>query len=266
MAATNCLNFGNPERPETMWEFARAVEGLGDGCRALEVPITGGNVSLYNETAGRAILPTPVVGVVGILDAADHALGGVFRRPGAVIVLLGAPGAPTLGGSEYLKRIRGWTRGTPPAIDLAAEKALQRLVTALAADGLLDSAHDCAEGGLAVTLAECCFDNGGIGADIAIPRLAGDDPLAQATALFGEAASLIVASVVERDADAVLGRARAAAVPAHVLGHTGGPRLRIADGDAALVDLPLAHAERAWATGLSRHWEFPRHELGTSRV
>ena len=255
VAATNCLNFGNPERPEIMWEFARAVEGLGDGCRALEVPITGGNVSLYNETEGRAILPTPVVGVVGVLDDADRVLGGVFRRAGAVIVLLGAADGATLGGSEYLQRIHGWTRGTPPAVDLAAEKALQRLVTDLAAEGRLDSAHDCAEGGLAVTLAECCFESGGIGAEIELPRPAGDDPLARATALFGESASLVIASAGEGDADAVLARARAAGVPARAVGHTGGSRLRIADGGAALVDLPLAEAERAWATGLSRHWE-----------
>ena len=255
VAATNCLNFGNPERPDIMWEFARAVEGLGDACRALEVPITGGNVSLYNETEGRAILPTPVVGVVGVLDDADRVLGGVFRRPGAVIVLLGAPGVPTLGGSEYLKRIHGWTRGTPPEIDLTAERALQRLVTALAADGLLDSAHDCAEGGLAVTLAECCFASGGIGAEITLPRPAGSDPAARTTALFGEAASLIIASVAERDADPVLARARVAGVPAQVLGRTGGPRLHIEDGGETLVDVPLSEAERAWATGLSRHWE-----------
>ena len=254
VAATNCLNFGNPERPEIMWEFARAVAGLGDACRALEVPITGGNVSLYNETAGQAILPTPVVGVVGILDA-DRVLGGVFRRPGAVIVLLGAPDGATLGGSEYLKRIHGWTRGTPPAIDLGAEKALQGLVAALAADGRLDSAHDCAEGGLAVTLAECCFGGGGIGAAIALPAPAGEDRVAQATALFGEAATQVVVSTSEDDADEVFARARAAAVPAHVLGRTGGSRLRIADGGAALVDLPLAEAERAWSTGLSHHWE-----------
>ena len=255
VAATNCLNFGNPERPEIMWEFARAVAGLGDACRALDVPITGGNVSLYNETAGRAILPTPVVGVVGILDDADRVLGGVFRRPGAVIVLLGAPGGATLGGSEYLRRIHGWTRGTPPAIDLAAEKALQGLVAALAADGRLDSAHDCAEGGLAVTLAECCFASGGIGAAIALPAPAGEDRVAQATALFGEAATQIVVSTTEDNADEVLARARAAAVPARVLGRTGGSRLRIADGGAALVDLPLAEAEHAWSTGLSHHWE-----------
>ena len=257
VATTNCLNFGNPERPEIMWEFARAVAGLGDACRALEVPITGGNVSLYNETAGQSILPTPVVGVVGIIDDADRVLEGVFRQPGAAIVLLGAPGAPTLGGSEYLKRIHGVTGGTPPAIDLAAEKALQRLVVGLAADGLLDSAHDCAEGGLAVTLAECCFDSGGIGAEITLPRPAGAGAAEQATALFGEAASLIVASVAAGNAGAVLARARAAGVPVQAIGRTGGSRLRIADDAAVLVDLPLDEAEHAWATGLARHWESP---------
>src|SRR5262249_22563181 len=117
LGATNCLNFGNPERPAIMWHIARAVEGIGAACRALGVPITGGNVSLYNETDGSAIYPTPIVGVVGLLEHADRVVSQPFKESGDLILLLGADGAGELGGSEYLKALRGLVRGVPPAID-----------------------------------------------------------------------------------------------------------------------------------------------------
>ncbi len=258
VAATNCLNFGNPERPDIMWQFARAVEGIGAACRALDVPITGGNVSLYNETDGQPIHPTPVLGVVGIVENADRVLGRVVQRSGAVVMLLGDAAGGELGGSEYLKVITGLVRGTPPAIDLPAERALQRLVADLAAEGLLESAHDCAEGGLAVTVAECCFDSGGIGAELTLPPTppgAATDALAATTALFGEAPTRVVVSVAERHVDTICARAATAAVPARVLGRTGGARLRLLVADDVVIDLPLAEAEHAWATGLSRYFE-----------
>ena len=258
VAATNCLNFGNPERPDIMWQFARAVEGIGAACRALDVPITGGNVSLYNETAGQPIHPTPVLGVVGIVENAERVLGRVVQRSGAVVMLLGDAAGGELGGSEYLKVITGLVRGTPPAIDLVAERALQRLVADLAAEGLLESAHDCAEGGLAVTVAECCFDSGGIGAELTLPPTppgAATDALAATTALFGEAPTRVVVSVAERHVDTVRARAATAAVPARVLGRTGGSRLRLLVADEVVIDLPLAEAEHVWATGLSRYFE-----------
>ena len=160
LGATNCLNFGNPERPAIMWQFARAVEGIGAACRALDVPITGGNVSLYNETDGRAIYPTPVIGIVGLLEHADRVVSRAFRNTGDAVILLGE-GHGELGGSEYLKVVYDLVRGVPPAIDLAAERALQLLLVALADARLIRSAHDCSDGGLAVTVAECCFDTGG---------------------------------------------------------------------------------------------------------
>ena len=255
VGATNCLNFGNPERPEIMWQLARAVAGIGDACRALGIPITGGNVSLYNETDGQAILPTPVLGVVGIVDQAERRVGRSFRAADDVILLLGPPGG-TLGGSEYLKVVHGIVRGAPPAIDLADERALQQLIALLAAGSLLRSAHDCSDGGLAVTLAECAFDSGGIGCDVTLPAAAAGAGGLTA-ALFGEAASQIVVSAREADADRVAATAAAAGVPARVLGRTGGERLRFAIEGApdAPVDAPLAEAERAWSTGLSRHFE-----------
>ena len=254
IGATNCLNFGNPERPEIMWQFARAVAGIGDACRALDIPITGGNVSLYNETDGQAILPTPVLGVVGIIEDARRVVGRTFRGPGDVVMLLGAPGG-ALGGSEYLKVMHGLVRGVPPELDLEAERAVQQLVVELVAAGRLLSAHDCSDGGLAVALAECAFGSGGTGFDVAVPGSgSGDGP---AVALYGESASQVVVSMRETDADAVLARAAAAGVPAQVLGRTGGARLRFAfDGEQA-VDVGLAEAEQRWATGLSRYFEAP---------
>ena len=254
IGATNCLNFGNPERPEIMWQFARAVAGIGDACRALDIPITGGNVSLYNETDGQAILPTPVLGVVGIIEDAHRVVGCTFREAGAVILLLGAPGG-ALGGSEYLQVMHGLVRGVPPDLDLEAERALQQLVADLAEAGPLGSAHDCSDGGLAVALAECAFGSGGVGFDAAVPGPSRGGGLA--AALYGESASQIVVSVRETDADTVLDRAAAAGVPALVLGRTGGDRLRFTcDGEPA-VDVGLAEAEQRWATGLSRYFEAP---------
>jgi phosphoribosylformylglycinamidine (FGAM) synthase-like enzyme len=158
IGATNCLNFANPQRPEIMWQFARAVQGMGDACRTLEIPITGGNVSLYNETDGTGVLPTPVLGVVGLMDDASKVVGRVFRASGDAVVLLG-DSRDELGGSEYLKTVHRLIRGVPPSLDLAREAALQRVLVEGAAQGIIRSAHDCAEGGLAITVAESCFDS-----------------------------------------------------------------------------------------------------------
>src|SRR5688572_27424494 len=170
IGATNCLNFGNPEKPEVMWQFVRAVEGMGEACRALDVPITGGNVSLYNETDGRAVLPTPVIGVVGLIDDAERVARRTFQAAGDAVVLLGESRAE-LGGSEYLKSVHGMVRGVPPTLDLAREAALQRLLVESIAAGVISSAHDCAEGGFAVALAECCFDTG-FGVSVDVPGVA----------------------------------------------------------------------------------------------
>ncbi|MDP2052096.1 MAG: AIR synthase related protein, partial [Acidobacteriota bacterium] len=175
IGGTNNLNFGNPERPEIMWQLGEAVRGIGEACRALGIPITGGNVSLYNETEGRAIYPTPVLGVVGLLEDAAKTTTRAFKREGAAVVLLG-DNLGELGGSEYLATMHGTVAGMPPALDLAREAALQKLIVTLIRGGLVDSAHDCSEGGVAVTLAECTFNSGGIGvtADVAKVRLKPD--------------------------------------------------------------------------------------------
>ena len=247
IGATNCLNFGNPERPEIMWQFAEAVAGIGEACRALGIPITGGNVSLYNETDGRAVLPTPVIGVVGLIDDAARVLTRVFPDAGLDVVLLGE-NAGELGGSAYLKVMHGLLRGEAPQIDLAAESAVQRLIVDLARQGVLRSAHDCSEGGLAVTLAECCFDAGGLGASITIGHAASDDLIDDAAAtLFGETPSRILVSVAPEETERVLAAALAAGVPAVRVGRTGGEAIQVAVGGQMLIDCSVAAAEARWS-------------------
>ncbi|OLC45018.1 MAG: phosphoribosylformylglycinamidine synthase II [Acidobacteria bacterium 13_1_40CM_65_14] len=255
LGATNCLNFGNPERPAIMWQFAKTVEGIGAACRALDVPITGGNVSLYNETDGKAIYPTPVIGVVGLLEHADRVVSRRFHRSGDAIILLGE-GHGELGGSEYLKVVHDLVRGGPPSIDLDAERALQDLLVTLATERLIHSAHDCSDGGLAVTLAECCFDTEGMGADVSIPgvEITRDPALNTAAALFGESASRVLVSVVPESATAVLERAAAANVPARMIGQTGGNLLRIAVAGQMAVDLSIHEAERVWNAAIERYF------------
>jgi phosphoribosylformylglycinamidine synthase len=250
IGATNCLNFGNPERPETMWDFAEAVAGIGEACRALDVPITGGNVSLYNETDGSPILPTPVIGVVGVIDDVRSTRARVFPAADLQIVLLGE-GLGELGGSEYLKTIHGLVRGRPPYLDLARERALQRLIGELAARDLTRSAHDCAEGGIAVTLAECCFESGGIGAEVSMPAASSDGGVDRlAAALFGESASRVLVSVNGPQCAEVLALAAAAGVPALRIGRTGGDRIRVDVDGRRAIDCALAEAETRWATAL----------------
>jgi phosphoribosylformylglycinamidine synthase len=253
VGATNCLNFGNPERPPIMWQFARAVEGIAEACRALNVPITGGNVSLYNETDGKAIFPTPVIGVVGVLERADCAVARRFQSSGDVIVLLGE-GRGELGGSEYLATVHDLVRGMPPKLNLEVEKALQRLMVDLAAERLIRSAHDCSDGGLAVTLAECCFDTGGAGAEVSVDALniGRDSRLNDAVALFGESASRIVVSVSPDNVTEILQRAALAGVLARVIGETGGNRLRIAVAGRVIIDVSVDEAERIWSTSIER--------------
>jgi phosphoribosylformylglycinamidine synthase len=253
LGATNCLNFGNPERPAIMWQFAKAVEGIGAACRALGVPITGGNVSLYNETDGRAIYPTPVIGVVGLLEHADRLLTRRFQGSGDVIMLLGE-GHGELGGSEHLKLAFGLVQGTPPALNLKGERALQDLLVTLADERLVRSAHDCSDGGLAVTLAECCFDTAGAGAEVSIEGIDVADAyfVNLSAALFGESASRVVVSAAPNNVTEVLQRAAALRVPARVIGETGGNRLRIAVGGTGVVDLSVDDAERVWSGAIEQ--------------
>jgi phosphoribosylformylglycinamidine synthase len=247
LAVTNCLNFGNPERPEIMWQFAEAVRGMAEACRAFGTPVTGGNVSLYNETLGTAILPTPIIGMVGLLDDIRHATTQWFKAAGDVVLLLGET-RDELGGSEYLKVIHGLETGRPPRLDLGRERAVQAVCLEAIRCGVARSAHDCADGGLAVALAECCMTGPGqpLGADLELP---GD--LRPDATLFAESASRIVLSVRPRDVARVERIAQEHAVSCRRLGEVGGAVLTLR-GSGFSVALPVAAIREAWSTGLSR--------------
>jgi phosphoribosylformylglycinamidine synthase len=248
IGATNCLNFGNPERPEIMWQFGEAVEGLAEACRALDVPITGGNVSLYNETDGQAIYPTPIIGVVGLIENASNVVARAFRQAGDEIVLLG-DNLGELGGSEYLARIHGLVRGAPPQLDLDRERALISLLTRASASGLLHSAHDCSDGGLAVTLAECAFDTSGIGLSVDLPGTLG-----AVKALFGESASRAVVSVAPDRVSTLLALAADLGVPATRVGRTGGSRITIQIDGRPELDCQVADAEEIWGNAVGKYF------------
>ncbi|HJS59987.1 MAG TPA: phosphoribosylformylglycinamidine synthase subunit PurL [Vicinamibacteria bacterium] len=245
IGATNCLNFGNPEKPEVMGQLVAAIRGMGDACRALGVPITGGNVSLYNETDGRAIYPTPTMGVVGLLEDASRALTSWFKRPGDAVYLLGVTG-DDLGGSEYLKTIHGRVAGRPPMLDLGAERRLHLFMADAADAGLLASAHDPSDGGLAVALAECCFvrEDVGLGAILDLPAGLGPDVL-----LFSESPSRII--VTTRDSAGLDGLVARHGVPCVGLGLVGGDRLTLRQSGSVLVDVEVARLNEAW-TSLER--------------
>ncbi len=253
IGATNCLNFGNPERPEIMWQFAEAIAGIAEACRALEIPITGGNVSLYNETDGNAIYPTPVIGVVGLIEDSSRILARTFRNAHCDILLLGR-GSAELGASEYLKRVHGLVAGEPPRLDLSAERSLLALLSRAAAAGLLQSAHDCSDGGIAVALAECTFDTAGIGLNVDLPpeNPADVNALQLIGTLFGESATRVVVSVRSEDRAAVLELAADAGVPAQFIGRTGGNRIMMSVSGVTAIDCSVAEAEAIWAESLTQ--------------
>jgi phosphoribosylformylglycinamidine synthase II len=268
IAATNCLNFGSPEKPDVMWQFSEAIDGLTVACNELGTPITGGNVSFYNETLGKSIYPTPVIGILGILDDASRVLKSAFRAEGDVIVLLdglaaGASPAPTgevareFSSSEYSKTIAGIVSGDPPAIDLAAEKRLIDCLVALASDASLQSAHDISDGGIAVTLAESCFAAFPVGARHAVPVLGADVNLdtdgPSEHALFNERGARCVVSVSPTKLAAVLVTARQYGVGAREIGKVHlGSALRIEYKGSVVVDSPLDSLRDVWANSLER--------------
>jgi phosphoribosylformylglycinamidine synthase II len=231
LAITNCLNFGSPERPEVMWAFAETVRGIGDACRALETPVTGGNVSFYNESGESSVYPTPIVGMVGLLEDYRLLVGPGFSSSGLSIYLLGRT-LPELGGSEYAETVLGKVSGRPPALDLEAEGRLQRFLHECARQDLLASAHDLSEGGLGVGLAESAIA-GGVG--FTVTMRPGD--LGPHVSLFSESASrAVITSRPGREAD-VEQMASVHQVPIDRLGLTGGSRLDFADlFDVALSD------------------------------
>ena len=246
MATTNCLNFGNPERPEIMWQFAESVAGLGEACAALEVPVTGGNVSFYNETQmdpaapPQAIHPTPVVGIVGLLEEATNAVGLAFANEGDLVFALGAPTAEGLAGSELQRFLDAPLGGRLARVDLEQEAALGEVLIQCALEGLLHSAHDVAAGGLLVTLAECA-----VAGDVGVTfTLEGDVPSVQA--LFSEAPGRVVVTVPSTNVAAFARICADGGVPIRDAGTVGGERFVI-EGH---VDLPIDDVRQALEGGL----------------
>ncbi len=237
VAVTNCLNFGSPEDPAVMWQLAEAVRGLADGCKSLGIPVTGGNVSLYNQTGTTAIQPTPVIGVLGVHDDVRQRLAAGFAADGAELVLLGRT-SPEFGGSAWAGVVHQHLGGLPPAVDLDAERQLAILVTAAAAAGLLASAHDLSDGGLATALAEACL-HGGRGCAVALP---GD----LFTALFSESAARALVSVVPGREREFAELAAEHGVPATVLGVTTGDTLTV----EGAFGIPLPELEQVWTATL----------------
>jgi len=218
LAITNCLNFGNPEKPEIFWQFKKAVEGLSRGCVELGTPVVGGNVSFYNESFGEAIYPTPIVGMVGLMENFENRLLSSFLGEGLIIVLLGAT-RNEIGGSEYLKVIHGKVAGKPPVLDWDAERALIRVLVRAANDGIINSAHDLSEGGLGIALAEACV-LGGTGAEIELPK-----EFSPCIELFSESQSRAIVTVKPGMLKTLEDLASENELPIRVLGKTGGKSL-----------------------------------------
>jgi phosphoribosylformylglycinamidine synthase II len=241
IGVTNCLNFGNPEKPEIMGQFEQVIDGLAEGCRTFNIPVTGGNVSFYNETEGSPIHPTPVLGIVGLIEDIRKAVSPGFKAAGDIILLLGET-REELGGSEYARLIHGVETGPPPRIDLGLEKRVQELCLAAIEAGLLRSAHDLSEGGLAVTLAECAF-HGRRKVGCVVET---DDDVRPDAVLFGETQSRILVTCRSSNLDKLLALAWKTGVRAAVIGRAGGSEIIIRHRGRELVRVAVAGARGVW--------------------
>ena len=251
LAITDGLNFGNPMKPENYWQFEKCIEGLSEACRALNTPVISGNVSFYNESPKGAIDPTPIVGMVGVINDAEKCVTQWFKDEGDVIVLLGENKAD-LSGSEYLYIVHGQKKGNP-AIDIKKEKALQEATLDAIASGIIKSAHDCSEGGLAVTLAESCISNSekmlGANVNVEVPENSSGrtDEI-----LFGEAASRIVVSLSKENLTSLKDIAGRHSVSCAVLGNVGGNRLAVKKAEEKVLDVSVDKLSDTWRNAIPR--------------
>jgi phosphoribosylformylglycinamidine synthase II len=274
VAATNCLNFGNPEKPPIMWQLSQVIDGITEACTTLETPITGGNVSLYNETLGEGIYPTPVIGIVGILQNVDDAMTFHFREAGREVFLLsGAPlhGAhessnaeAEFGSSEYAKDVIGQIWGVPPALDLKKEAALQKCLRELIQEHAIESAHDCSDGGLSVALAEACFVKPKAG--VVAPYVGAEVDLNSngvftEAILFGETASRVLISCDQKKAEIIQQIAVRWGIQADRIGRTVPEKLEIRIDGKTAVSAKVSDLRQVWDTALTRalHTESPEH-------
>ncbi|MCH7950293.1 MAG: phosphoribosylformylglycinamidine synthase subunit PurL [Candidatus Dadabacteria bacterium] len=240
LAITDCLNFGSPEKPEVMWQFEQAIGGMSEACSKLNTPVVSGNVSFYNETEGTAIYPTPTVGMVGLIEDMDKHMTQWFKDEGDIIVLLGET-KEEFGGSEYLKQIHGKVCGIPPSLDLDKELKLIRTLLQGSQEGIIKSAHDISEGGLALAISESCFiPSGSKGVEIIIPQLIRDDAL-----LFSESQARAIISLDGQNIAKIKELTKRCGVPMKIIGSVNGTRLFIED----LIDIPISKAYSKWALG-----------------
>ena len=254
LAVTDCLNFGNPDRPEVYWQLEEAVAGIAAACRAFDLPVVSGNVSLYNESDnGGSIYPTPIIGMVGLAEDYSRRVDAAFKDEGDFVLLVGATG-DDLGGSEFMKVIHGYVGGEPPRIDLSAEKAVRTFVLDAIGAGLLRSAHDCAEGGMLVALAECCLlGNRGV----RCPEVRGDEGLSLEAAFYAESQGRFVISAGSRAMPELQALARRHHVNIELLGNVHGDRI-VFDGQ---VDVALSDLRDRWEKGLVPPPDEPRPDL-----
>ncbi|HEY3347889.1 MAG TPA: AIR synthase related protein, partial [Nitrospirota bacterium] len=241
-AITDCLNFGNPEKPEIMWQFKEAIEGISTACEKLGVPVISGNVSFYNETKGTGIYPTPVIGMVGIIDDVNKAVTLSFKDTGDSIILLGDT-LEELGGTEYLSTVHGLDKGMPPTLDLGIELALHTATLEAISEGLVKSAHDCSDGGLAIALAESCFRGNAepVGCSVELSSGIRKDAL-----IFGESQSRIILSSAAGNADKIIHIMKRNGVPCSVIGKVGGASLVIKNNGATVIDKPVSGLKNIW--------------------
>jgi phosphoribosylformylglycinamidine synthase len=251
VAATNCLNFGNPEKPEIMAQIVESVEGLAEACSFFEVPVTGGNVSLYNETLGTPIFPTPVVGIVGVMETALP-VGVDFKKAGRAVMLMGGLGsvsAREMGGTQYAKNVLGQMWGVPPKLDMALEKRVHETIRELVRGGHVESAHDVGEGGLAVAIAESSFGVSEMGADVSL-----DSDLPAEWLLFHEGPSRILVSTAEPQK--IFAICLKNGVPVMTIGVTLEARVTIRNRDTILIDRGLRSLHDGWQGGLEHLLHF----------
>ena len=246
---TNCLNFGNPENPEIMWQFEQAVSGMGEACKFFDIPVVSGNVSLYNETSGEAIYPTPTVAVVGLLEDRSFHTTQWFKEDGDLVALIGLT-MEEFGGSEYLKIMCDRVEGKPPHLDLRLAQSVNKLCLGLIRKKLLASAHDCSEGGLAVALAESCMSHplAPKGASLSIDSTVRNDAF-----LFGESQSRILISFSAKNRLAVEAKAKAMEVPFTVIGKVGGDSLIVNINGKEFIREEVSHLKQLWFGALETY-------------